>query len=104
MTHIGGEFFKKNKATWANTDTRLDHNVFLRANIDRQIATNALRRGGALKDLVSGATATNKIQDLKDLMGMQPIGRNRGPIGGKILKLLVYGAQQVHETQNKMGI
>ena len=52
--------------------------------------------------LVSGGSTTRKIQDLNGLMGIQPIDQKRGPIEDKILKLLVNGDQQMHETQVKI--
>ena len=58
---------------------------------------------GASPDL-AGLTEDSKqnIQQLQGLISRQPIGRKRGPIGGKISKLLVCGDQQMPETQ--MGI
>ena len=43
-----------------------------------------------------------KIQQLKCLISRQPIDHKRGPIEDTILKLLVYGGQQMPEIQ--MGI
>ena len=54
-----------------------------------------------LSDL-AGLTEDDKpsIQQLKGLIRRQPIDHKRGPIEDKILKLLVYGDQQLPETQN----
>ena len=67
--------------------------------------------GGALKDfleymkVVSDGASAKKIQELKDLTRRrQPIDPKRGPIEDAILKLLVYGDQQVPGTQIKIGV
>ena len=65
--------------------------------------------GDSLKDfleymeMVSDGAMTRKIQALEGLMSRQPIGRKRGPIDDKISKSLVYGDQQMPETQIKIG-
>ena len=46
---------------------------------------------------------TQKIQELKGLIGCQPIDHKRGPIEDGILKLLVYGDRQMPETQVRIG-
>ena len=51
----------------------------------------------------SNEAKAKKIQELKGLMARQPIGHRRGPIEGKILKLLVYGDQQIPENQIRIG-
>ena len=77
--------------------------------LNRQIALVDLGFGGGLKDflgymeMVSGGATAAKIQELKDLTTRQPIERKRGPTDDKILKLLVYGGQQMPETQIKIG-
>ena len=54
-------------------------------------------------EMVSIGAMTHKVQELKDLMGRQPIYRKLGHIEGGISKLLVYGYQQMHEAQIKIG-
>ena len=49
-----------------------------------------------------GATA-EKIQELKGLMSRQPIDHKRAPVEEVILKLLVYGDQQMPATQVGIG-
>ena len=87
LAEIGNAMAHKNKTTWATTDTRLDRNVFFTGAISREIAIDELAGGGAPRDslgymaLISGGDATEKIQDLKNLMSRQPVGRNRGNRG-----------------------
>ena len=98
----------KDKTTWANTDSRVGHNAFLEENIGREIAIGELTGGDALKDfleymeMASEGAKTKDIQSLTGLMGRQPIAHNGGPIGDWILKLLIYGAQQMHDAGIKI--
>ena len=65
--------------------------------------------GGGLNDfleysaMVSGGAATKNIQELKGARRRQRIDCNCGPVTYRILKLLVYGEQQVRETQINIG-
>ena len=43
------------------------------------------------------------IQQLKGLIIRHPVAPKRGPIEDKILKLLVYGDQQIPENQIRIG-
>ena len=47
-------------------------------------------------EAVSGGATAEKIQDLKDSMGRQPIDRKRGPVEGGTLKLLARGDRRTH--------
>ena len=66
--------------------------------------------GVALKDfpeyaeVVSEGAKTKNIQELKDLMSRQPSIAKRGPIESKILKLLVYGGQQMPDAPFKIDL
>ena len=84
--------------------------VRFKDGITRQIAINDLAGGGGdLKDIpehmamAPDGAITAKIQELKDLMSRQPIGRIRGPIADKISKLSGYGDHQVHWAKVKIG-
>ena len=46
---------------------------------------------------------TQKIQELEGLITRRPVDRKRGPIGGEILKLLVFGDQQCPIDQVRIG-
>ena len=87
--------FRRNKTTWWNTDTRLCPNVPPKENIDRKIASGEFRLGGSLTEFLGymvmapyGAMADD-IQELKCIVGRNPIERKRGPIEGRTPKLLV---------------
>ena len=87
-------FSQKNQTTWAITDTRLEHDVFFKEDIGREIAIDEL--GGAIPlenflgymELVSGGAKTKKIQDLKGLMRRQPIDQT-GPNRGRNFKIVI---------------
>ena len=74
-----------------------------------KIAIVELRRGVDLKDfpeymeVVSGGVATATMQELHNLMTRPTIDRKRGPIEGKISKLLAYGDPQMPGAQIKIG-
>ena len=60
------------KTTWANTDTRLVHNVLFMENLVRKIATDESGWGANLKDfleyaeMVPDGAISSKIQELND--------------------------------------
>ena len=56
------------------------------------------------QEMLPGGAATKDILELKGLMSDQPIARKGGPIGCRILKLLINGGQQMPETQVKIEI
>ena len=53
--------------------------------------------------MVSESATTKDIQELKGVMRRKPIAREGGPIEDRILKLLIYGGQQMHDAQIKLG-
>ena len=100
---------RRNETTWWDTDTRLRHNVFFRENINSRISTHDSGGGGALKgileylEMASGCAANGNIQELKGLMGRQPIGRKDGTMVGRILRQLLYGVHKCPNPKLKLG-
>ena len=79
------------KSKWANTDTRLGHNVFFKGKLNHRIALIELGGDDDLKNVIglldassdlTGSKAEDK-QNIHQLIGLiirQPIDRKRGPI------------------------
>ena len=90
LAKIRNAILSRNRATWANTDTRLDTNEFFKRHTDRLIATHEMGRNNALKDfreyleMLSEGVAAKNIQDLPSLMSMDPISHKEGTTGGRI--------------------
>ena len=90
--------------TWRNTDTGLGHNVFFKENINLQIAIGD--GGGHLKgfleysEMASEGAATDNIQELNGLTSRRTIERKFGPIGWRILKLVIYWDRQNSRNPN----
>ena len=76
-------------------------------NCNRRVGRGALKTCLVFADASSGLSGLDKataqkIQELEGLIRRQPIGHKRGPFEdeiSKILTLLVYGDQQIPETQ-----
>ena len=52
LAEIRNLVFRRNRATWANTDTRLCHAGFLKKDSVWEIAIRGMRRGDSIKDFL----------------------------------------------------
>ena len=92
LTRIRSDILQNSKATWSNTITRLGPDVFLKGELNQsELGGGALKTFLGFTDVSSGLSGLNKgdtqkIQELKGLIGRQPIDRKRGTGEDEILK------------------
>ena len=109
LTRIRSAMLSRNKTIWANTDTRLCHNVLFNQNLNRGIAIRELGRGDSLTDFLEyqGAVAegdlANNIQDLQGLMSRRRIDRKAGTTNAHVSKQLIYGETKCQKHKLKLG-
>ena len=103
------DILQNKQKTWANTDTLFGTDAFLRGNWTDELHSTSGGRGslrtfigflGVSSDF-TGLTkgAKQKIQQLRRLIIRLPMVHKRAPIADKMWKSLVYGDQQMPETQ-----
>ena len=95
LTKIRNGIPSINRATWANADARLGPNEFVKPNTNQKIAIHESGGFGGLGDFLgylgtlSGGAMGKNIQELRDLMRRELIGRKSGTLGGRISKQLI---------------
>ena len=93
---------------WADADTRLEPSDLFKQNIDRELRCASWGGASLLKTFLHiwkwyQKAPWGDIQELRDLMRMHPIGRKVGTAIYRISKQLIYGGNQMPETQIKSG-